>query len=81
MHALAGKILAGTGPKPKKMVDGSNLSCDSFGWLLLSCFSAFAPVASAKNKGVAGNSIKFLLDLFHSQHSQFHSISTKSMQK
>jgi hypothetical protein len=57
---------------PQKMVDGPNLSCNSFGWLLLSCFSVFAPVASAKNKGVAGNSIKFLLDLFHSPHGQFH---------
>jgi hypothetical protein len=51
------------------MVDGPNLSFDSFGWLLLSCFSAFAPVASTKNKGVAGNLIKFLLNPFYSQHS------------
>jgi hypothetical protein len=54
------------------MVDGPNLSYNSFGWLLLSCFSAFAPVASAKNEEVAGNFIKFLLDPFYSQHSQFH---------
>ncbi len=80
-HVRACKILAGTGPKPKKMVNGPNLLCDSFVWLLLSCFSAFAPVASAKNKGVLGNLIKFLLDLFYSQHSQFHSVSTKSTQK
>ncbi len=80
-HASACKILAGTGPKPPKMVVGPNLSCNSFGRLSLSCFSVFAPVASAKNKGVAGNWLKFLLDPFYSQHSQFCSISTKSMQK
>jgi hypothetical protein len=74
------KILAGIGPKPQKMVDGPNLLCDSFGQLSLSWFSASAPVASAKNEGVAGNSIKFLLDPFYSQHSLFHSISTKSTQ-
>jgi hypothetical protein len=80
-HTAACKILAGMGPKPKKMVDGPNLLCNSFGRLLLSCFSTFAPVASAKNEGVAGNSIKFLLDPIYSQHSWFHSVSTKSMQK
>jgi hypothetical protein len=78
---MACKILAGTGPKPKNMVDGPNLLRNSFGWLSLSCFSAFAPVTSAKNTGVAGNLIKFLLDPFYSQHSQFHSISTKILQK
>jgi hypothetical protein len=62
------------------MVDGPNLLYDSFGQLLLSCFSVFAPVASAKNEGVAGNSIKFLLNPFYSQHSQIHGISTKSTQ-
>ncbi len=81
-HAMACKISAGTGPKPPpKMVNGPNLMCNSFGWLLLSCFSSFAPVASAKNEEVAGNLIKFLLDPFYSQHSQFHSVSTKSTQK
>ncbi len=63
------------------MVDGPNISYDSFGQLLLFCFSAFALVASTKNKGVVGNSIKFLLDPFNSQLSRFHSVLTKSMQK
>ncbi len=80
-HTTACKILAGTSPKPKKIVEGPNLSCNSFGWLLLSCFSTFAPVASAKNKGVVGNLIKFLLDPFYSQHSWFHSVLTISTQK
>jgi hypothetical protein len=79
------KILAGTGLKPKKkwylMVNGPNLLCNSFGWLLLSCFSAFAPVVSDKIEGVAGNLIKFLLNPFYSQHSQFHGFLTKSTQK
>jgi hypothetical protein len=78
---LARKILAGTGPKPKKMVNGPNLLCDSFGWLSLSYFNTFAPVASPKNEGVAVNLIKLLLDPFYSRHSQFHSVSTKSTQK
>ena len=43
----------------------------SFGQLLLSCFSAFAPVASNKNKGVVGNSIIFLLDPFYSPRGWF----------
>ncbi len=70
-HASACKILAGTGPKPQKMVDGPNLSCNSLGGLLLSCFSVFAPVASAKIEGVMGNLIKFLLDPFYSPRGWF----------
>jgi hypothetical protein len=77
-HVSVCKILAGMDPKPKKMVDGPNLSCYTFGRLSLSCFSAFAPVASSKNEGVAGNLIKFLLDPFYSWHSQFPGFDKKA---
>ncbi len=81
-HASACKNLSRNRSKIEYlMVDGPILSYDSFGQLSLSCFSMFAPVPSTKNKGVEGNLIKFLLDPFYSQQSQFHSVLTTSTGK
>jgi hypothetical protein len=77
MRTSACKILQGVGQNfPKKidsMLDGPN------SWLLAlgSLDLAFAPVASAKNKGLAGKLIIILLVPFYSQRSQFLGIWTK----
>ncbi len=63
------------------MANEPNLLCNSFGWLLLSCLSAFASVASTKNEGVAGNLINFLLDPFCLRAVDFVSFSTKREQE
>jgi hypothetical protein len=66
--------------QPKKvdlMLDGPNSWLSASQYLVL----AFAPVASAKNKGLQGNLIIILLVWFYSQRSQFLSIWTKKHEK
>jgi hypothetical protein len=78
---VACKISRGVGQnQPQKvnsMLDGPNY------WLLAlqSLILAFAPVASAKNKGLAGKLIIILLVPVYSQRSQFPGFWTKKHEK
>jgi hypothetical protein len=75
------KILQGVGQNWPKNVDLMLIRPNS--WLLASqsLVLAFAPVASAKNKGLVGKLMIILLVPFYSQRSQFLGIWTKKHKK
>jgi hypothetical protein len=75
------KILQGVGQNRPKKVDSMLNGPNSWLSALRSLVLAFAPVASAKNKGLAGKLIIILLIPFYSQHSQFLGVWTKKHEK